>query len=242
MEKESNRIGGCRVCGSANTVYLCETYNEHSNTRILEHRRYAECGSVFVSNDIGSEELGIAYSDLDSTRYYEEIESENREKIASAIRNLRDLSIPESSSIIDIGAGNGLFIELLHQEGFTNLSAHEIPGANLQKIHDFVSEIYQDFDYTSIPSGYFDIVTLLDVVEHVMDPRYLVQTCHRILKPGGLIYFHTPVVTNTDRMMHFMQKLPVLKKPGIIWVSFGKGDEHRSSICKTILQSHLPAF
>ena len=33
----------------------------------------------------------------------------------------------------------------------------------------------------------------------------------------GVIYFHTPVVTRTDRLMHDLQKFPVLKKAGTIW-------------------------
>jgi hypothetical protein len=41
--------------------------------------------------------------------------------------------------------------------------------------------------------------------------------CHRILKPGGVIYFHTPVVTRTDRLMHVLQKLPVVRKIGTMW-------------------------
>jgi hypothetical protein len=41
--------------------------------------------------------------------------------------------------------------------------------------------------------------------------------CARILKNDGVIYFHTPVVTRTDRLMHFLQRMPILKKAGTIW-------------------------
>ena len=216
MNNKDRTVRSCRVCDSHNIVYLCDTYNEHSKTTKISHYRCNECGSVFVGNDIDNEELGIAYSTLDSKKYYEEIESENRKKMATAIEHLKEL-ISKNDSIIDIGTGNGLFVELLNEAGFEDVSAHEIQGSDLSRIKQIASRIYQDCDYSSIPSNNFNAVTLLDVVEHVIDPRYLINMCGRILKMGGMIYFHTPTVTRTDRLMHFLQKVPVLKKAGTIW-------------------------
>ncbi|MBK9797958.1 MAG: class I SAM-dependent methyltransferase [Holophagaceae bacterium] len=162
------------------------------------------------------EELGLAYATLDSSGYYKEIESENSKKMARSIRDLKTF-LHADSTVLDIGTGNGLFVELLHQEGFTDISAHEIPGGDLSKITRIANKIYEDFDYTSIASNSFDAVTLLDVVEHVPDPSYLLSMCNRILKSGGMIYFHTPVVTRIDRLMHVLQKLPVISKIGIMW-------------------------
>lgn len=206
----------CRVCDAANACFLCSTHNEHSEQTELEHYRCAECGSVFVGNDIGPEELGRAYSTLNTKAYYEEIASENRKKMSNAIEHLGEL-IPRSASVLDVGTGNGQFVERLHEAGFTDLSAHEIPGADLSGIERITRDLYQDFDYGSIPSDRFDAVTLLDVVEHVPKPQYLMNACHRVLKPGGVLYFHTPVVTRADRMMHRAQKLPVLGKIGRAW-------------------------
>jgi 2-polyprenyl-3-methyl-5-hydroxy-6-metoxy-1,4-benzoquinol methylase len=209
-------IGHCRVCGKADILYLCATPNEHSKTTTIHHYRCSDCGSVFVGDDIRSPELSLAYSSLESKNYYQEIESETRKKMATAIAHLRSL-VTSENSIIDIGTGNGLFVELLHKAGFKDVSAHEIEGGDLSKIRDIAQHIYRDFDYSAIPSGQFDAVTLLDVVEHVADPRYLISVCRRILKVDGVIYFHTPVVTRTDRMMHVFQKLPILAKMGAIW-------------------------
>ena len=216
MNNRDRTICSCRVCDSHNTVYLCDTHNEHSKTMTINHYRCNECGSVFVGNDIGSEELGVAYSTLDSKKYYDEIKSENRKKMATAIGHLKDL-ISKNDNIIDVGTGDGFFVELLNEAGFENVSAHEIQGSDLSNIREITNHIYQDFDYSSIPSNHFNAVTLLDVVEHVIDPRYLINTCGRILKRDGVIYFHTPVVTRTDRLMHYLQKVPVLKKAGTIW-------------------------
>ncbi len=54
-------------------------------------------------------------------------------------------------------------------------------------------------------------------MEHVLDPVFTAQAVFRILKPGGLIYIHTPCVTPTDRLMHVFQKLPLLSRIGRMW-------------------------
>lgn len=208
-------IQTCRICNSPNIVYLCDTYNERSKTKILNHYKCIECGSVFVGNNVDSEELNIAYSTLDS-KGLEEIEVTNRKKMNTAINHLKVI-IRKSNSIIDIGTGDGLLVKLLHKAGFNNVFAHEIQNVDLSKINSIVRQIYQDFDYSTIPSNTFEAVTLLDVIEHVINPGYLIKSCARILKTNGIIYFHTPVVTKIDRIMHFLQKFPILKKIGTTW-------------------------
>jgi ubiquinone/menaquinone biosynthesis C-methylase UbiE len=204
------------VCASPATFFLCDTYNEYSETRRISHFRCNECGSVFVGNDVNAEELGIAYSSLNSRKYYEEIESENRKKMTTAIDHLITL-ISKDDKIIDIGTGDGLFVELLNQAGFRDVSAHEIPDSDLSAIKKIADNIYQDFDYSSIPLDKYNAVVMLDVLEHVINPEYVINKCSGVLKTNGVIYFHTPVVTKADRMMHVLQKLPGMKKIGTIW-------------------------
>jgi 2-polyprenyl-3-methyl-5-hydroxy-6-metoxy-1,4-benzoquinol methylase len=207
----------CRVCSSGNTTFICNTPNGHSATELISTFRCNNCGLVFVGNEFFDEELSIAYGSLDSGEYYDEIAKENREKMASAIVNLRKVADPESK-IIDIGTGNGEFLRVLHEAGFAHVSGHEIPGEDLTGVIDLADSVFQDQDYSSIPSSSFDVVTLLDVVEHVRDPQYLIGQCFRILKPGGHIYFHTPVVTRTDRLMHRLARMPVTSKIARTWL------------------------
>jgi len=216
MKNEKRMIDKCRVCGDKDISYLCNTFNEHSKTTSISHYSCSTCGSVFVGNDIDSEELGVAYSTLDSKKYYKEIELETTNKMNTGAKYLETV-MPYSNSIIDVGTGNGLFVEILKKSGFSDVSAHEIEGTDLSRIRNIANYIYQDHDYSTIPSDKFDAVTLLDVLEHVLHPQYLINTCARILKNDGVIYFHTPVVTKLDRFMHFLLKLPILKRVGAIW-------------------------
>jgi 2-polyprenyl-3-methyl-5-hydroxy-6-metoxy-1,4-benzoquinol methylase len=81
-------------------------------------------------------------------------------------------------------------------------SGHEISGHNMSKLRMVVDRIYIDTDYLSVPDGSFDAVTMLDVLEHVPDPQATVLACARILRPGGLLYLHTPCVSRLDGIMH----------------------------------------
>ena len=205
----------CKICRGT-SVYLCDTHNEHSRTATLHHYRCTECGVVFVADRVGQEELAEAYSSLDPAQYYEEIGKQNERKFEACIKDLSALA-PLESRILDLGTGNGQFVEKLVSRGFKNVSCHEIPGSDLSRVERLGCGTYRDYDYATIPSETFDLVTLLDVAEHVPDPQYLFLSCHRVLRRGGKVYLHTPVVTRFDRLMHRVQKVPVVRKFGQVW-------------------------
>jgi SAM-dependent methyltransferase len=138
--------------------------------------------------------------------------------MSAALRDLAGLLEP-GSAVLDLGTGNGRFVELAREAGYANVSAHEIPGADLSRIAGLAARIYQDHDFASIPDRAFDCVVLLDVAEHVPDVGHLFRTCRRILRDGGILYIHTPVVTRVDRLMHGVQRLPVLGNAGRLWQS-----------------------
>lgn len=206
----------CRVCKSRQADWLCDTPNSHSATRLLSHFRCRDCGSVFVGQAVSHDELGVAYASLDSSAYYREIAAENSRKMRDSIDDLVRLGC-RGGALLDIGTGDGMFVPLLRRAGFDNVSVHEIEGADLSGVAHLVRAVYQDHDYSSLPDAAFDTVTLLDVAEHVIDPLVLMKTAHRVLRTGGVVYIHTPVVTRTDRFMHLLQKLPVLGRVGRMW-------------------------
>jgi 2-polyprenyl-3-methyl-5-hydroxy-6-metoxy-1,4-benzoquinol methylase len=113
--------------------------------------------------------------------------------MAAALRELGGLLEPDAG-LLDLGTGNGRFVELAREAGYTSVSAHEIPGADLSRIQGVAARIYQDHDFAGIPDRCFDCVVLLDVAEHVPDVAHLFRTCRRVLRDGGILYVHTPVV------------------------------------------------
>jgi SAM-dependent methyltransferase len=223
----------CRVCGSGRTELLCHTHlTADPRSARLSNRRCRECGSVFIGTPLTTEALAAAYALIDDASYYGSIEEETGRKLAEALRELAAL-LPGDAALLDLGTGNGRFVELAREAGFTNVSAHDLPGADLSRIRGLAARTYQDHDFGSIPDGAFDCVVLLDVAEHVPDVPHLFRTCRRILRAGGMVYIHTPVVTRTDRLMHRVQRLPGLGGAGRLW------QRGRTSIYH--LQNYTPA-
>ncbi|MCF8478535.1 MAG: class I SAM-dependent methyltransferase [Pseudolabrys sp.] len=206
----------CRVCGSRRGRYLCRTLNEHSASRWLDNLRCLDCGSVFIGNAISAAELAQAYATIDAGAYYRETAATSVAKFARAARDIAGLAAP-SAALLDIGGGHGAFLRILHERGFRDLSIHEFPGDELPDLSGVVRRVYRDVDYATIADASFDAVTMMDVMEHVPDPDGTVAAAARVLRPGGLLYIHTPVVSALDRAMHGVQKLPLVGGVGRAW-------------------------
>lgn len=170
---------------------------------------------MFVGNEIGAEELVHAYASIDERAYYAQTAAASEAKFAAAARDVAKLA-QRDANILDVGGGDGAFIRALRAEGFTHLSMHEIPGSNVAGVTG-VRDVYRDMDYATVPSGGFDVVTMMDVMEHVPRPAKTFAAAKRILRPGGVLYLHTPVVTVLDRIMHVGLRLPLFGRLARLW-------------------------
>jgi SAM-dependent methyltransferase len=100
------------------------------------------------------------------------------------------------AKVLDIGCGGGLFLSLLQQEGaqgtgieLSDSRAYYAATKHGLEIHK--RPIESDFWQTGY-AGYFDAVTLWDVIEHVNYPLQTLQSAANVLKPGGLLLIDTP--------------------------------------------------
>jgi len=113
--------------------------------------------------------------------------------IPPIIETLRGLS---ASTVLDMGCGNGSFTSVLHSQGFAVVGCDaSASGVNLaRQAHSSVDFFEHDISNPLPPEhqGPFDSVVALEVVEHLLQPRQLVTSAYKALRPGGALIMSTP--------------------------------------------------
>ena len=100
--------------------------------------------------------------------------------------------------MLDVGCGGGILCEALAQRGaeVTGIDLAEAPLA-VARLHRHESGLEIDYRLCSAEQlaaetpGHYDVVTCLEMLEHVPDPAAVVAACARLCKPGGQLYFST---------------------------------------------------
>ncbi len=100
--------------------------------------------------------------------------------------------------VLDVGCGGGILCEALAQRGanVTGIDMGDAPlgVAKLHQLESGVSINYQKStaeNFAKTHAQTFDIVTCLEMLEHVPDPSSVVKACADMVKPGGRLFFST---------------------------------------------------
>jgi 2-polyprenyl-6-hydroxyphenyl methylase/3-demethylubiquinone-9 3-methyltransferase len=105
---------------------------------------------------------------------------------------------------LDVGCGAGLLAEPLARLGATVTAIDAAPDL-IAAAKDHAAGQGLVIDYRAMPvedlSGRFDLVTCMEVVEHVADPAAFIQALAARLAPGGLLILSTPNKTAWSRLL-----------------------------------------
>src|SRR5690606_18277001 len=101
-------------------------------------------------------------------------------------------------TVLDIGCGGGILAESMARKGADvtgiDLSEKALKVADLHSLESGIQVRYELIaaeDLAARESGSFDVVTCMEMLEHVPDPASIVAACARLAKPGGRIFFST---------------------------------------------------
>ncbi|HRP34945.1 MAG TPA: bifunctional 2-polyprenyl-6-hydroxyphenol methylase/3-demethylubiquinol 3-O-methyltransferase UbiG [Gammaproteobacteria bacterium] len=100
--------------------------------------------------------------------------------------------------VLDIGCGGGILAESMAARG-ARVTAIDMAEAPLAVARIHVRESGLDVEYLKSTAeehadarpGAYDTVTCLEMLEHVPDPGQVIAACHRLVKPGGHVFFST---------------------------------------------------
>lgn len=100
--------------------------------------------------------------------------------------------------LLDVGCGGGILAEAMASRG-ARVTGIDMAGAPLAvaRLHALESGVAVDYHQSTAEAlaqqqpEAFDIVTCLEMLEHVPDPASVVQACSDLTRPGGDLYFST---------------------------------------------------
>ena len=100
---------------------------------------------------------------------------------------------------LDIGCGGGILTDSLARKGATalgiDLSTKALKVAHLHAMEAQTANVtYREISAEALAQeapGQFDLVTCMEMLEHVPDPSSIVRACATLVKPGGWVFFST---------------------------------------------------
>lgn len=104
----------------------------------------------------------------------------------------------EGKAVADVGCGGGILAESMAERGarVTGIDMGEAPLA-VARLHQLESGVEVEYLRTTAEAlaeerpGAFDVVTCMEMLEHVPDPASVVAACARLVRPGGQVFFST---------------------------------------------------
>ncbi|BEI40476.1 bifunctional 2-polyprenyl-6-hydroxyphenol methylase/3-demethylubiquinol 3-O-methyltransferase UbiG [Polynucleobacter sp. HIN9] len=111
---------------------------------------------------------------------------------------IKSITNLDGKRVLDVGCGGGILAESLSKSGATvtgiDLSTKALKVAELHQLESGTTVRYRSISAEDLakeePHSY-DVVTCMEMLEHVPDPASVVQACANLCKPGGHLFFST---------------------------------------------------
>lgn len=148
-----------------------------------------ECATRYCAASIDAETLHDVYSDYYGTANLEppDFVRVRLSEIVSTFAGYRT-----HGRLLDVGFGAGLLLDAAAGEGWRptgiEVSQAAVTSAARRGYEVFCGTLRE----AAFPDGAFDVVTLVEVLEHLTDPSAVLTDISRVLRPGGLLWATTP--------------------------------------------------
>ncbi len=207
----------CPLCGEAPT----ETVLQRDAITI---GRCVSCGIQRVVTPVDTAAIARLYD----AEYYQSEHSQSlgyddyaadRANIERTCRRRLDLIARHSVAegrLLDVGCAMGFFIKAAREQGWHAEGLEISPFCAETVRRELGIEVHHGtLSEADLPEASFDLVTMFDVIEHLVDPMGELVAAARVLKPGGILAITTPAADSLPaRLMR------------VRWIGYAKLDEH----------------
>lgn len=179
----------CPLCGA-------DDYQELDSERGLSVVKCKKCGLIYVNpraKDSQENYFG------DSTTFYNEARliftgkkvhhrDKNYEYELKKIRKFKN-----GGALLDVGTNMGFFLRKAKEAGFETEGVEPSPSLSKIASESWGLKIHNSFlEQADLPQNHYDVITLIDVLEHVANPKELLTINYNLLKPDGIIAIKVP--------------------------------------------------
>ncbi len=207
----------CFVCGNNKAVDFKLYFDSH-----LKLYQCKLCSFVFQYTSSCGEPIKIDYHDyyeLDFVDRGQEFMYPQRQRSFEDIANrIKKLSQPDAK-LLDIGCGDGHFLSNCEKNGFVCTGVE--PSKNLAKyaagkVKGKVAN--SEYKEDLFPANSFDVITFIQVIEHLSDSVAILKIAKKHLKPGGLLVIEVPSIYAPHFLAYKLTGIKYFVKPptGII--------------------------
>jgi 2-polyprenyl-3-methyl-5-hydroxy-6-metoxy-1,4-benzoquinol methylase len=154
--------------------------------------RCRACGFIFAEGE-DLQHLAALYEELSDPAYLESQQARSlqmRWLLEQVLRSKRD-----ARTLLDVGAGAGLLIAEAQRRDLvaTGVEPSRALVDSARRVNG-VELVQGFFPHPQLAGRTFDVICLVDVIEHLTDPLQLLRHCTAALSPGGLLVVVTPDV------------------------------------------------
>jgi SAM-dependent methyltransferase len=158
--------------------------------------RCSQCDLVYVGRLPSDDELSEYYAAYPETGVLSELTGRRFAELLDRFEPFR-----QTGRLLDVGCGDGDFLDAARKRGWT-VSGSEYGEAPRERARARGLDVRPaPFPAEGNEIGGFDVVTSVEVIEHVADPREEVTRMAALLRPGGALYLTTPNFDSLSRRL-----------------------------------------
>lgn len=187
----------CPACGAAaGSVFLKAPDRLHGRKHVYTLVRCDECTLVWLKDAPRPEEMHEHY-----TEAYNRLISAGGKFSPQRWRDRKATltQYKQSGTLLDLGCSSGSWLEFIKADGWklygVEMSPQEAQTAEVRTGATIFNGTVIEADFTSET---FDVITCFDVLEHLYQPREIMQRVARWLKPGGIFYVLVPNIESAE--------------------------------------------
>lgn len=123
-----------------------------------------------------------------------EHEATNRSINAAKLLNTIKSLYPTAQTLLDVGCATGQLLQVAKHSNWSVSGVEPSKWATQVARTKGLAIVQGTLDQAKFKPQSFDVITCVDVVEHVISPKHLVRQMVQLLKPGGLLCIVTPSI------------------------------------------------